>query len=84
MPQIWTIFPKTSDPYQLHNLAFEKDKRWIDEENKQILLDRLEQLSNCKGSNDCNNPVFEPSRGLNIPSRLFEDNPQVSKTKSLP
>ena len=77
------IFVK-SDPYQLHNLAFQKDKEWISEENRLTLVNRLEQLSNCKGSNDCNDPVFEPSRGLNIPSWLFEDNPQAIEMKSLP
>jgi len=59
-----------NDPYQLHNLAYEEDKeRWIDGDMKQALLYRMEELSNCHGPNDCNAPIFGPSKRLSIPSK---------------
>ena len=58
-----------SDPYQLHNVAFEEANLWIDDDTKQVLLGRIGELSNCYGTNDCNRPMFEPSKKLNIPSR---------------
>ena len=58
-----------SDPYQLHNVAFEEANLWIDDDTKQVLLGRIDELSNCYGTNDCNLPMFEPSKKLKIPSR---------------
>jgi hypothetical protein len=50
-------------------VAFEETNLWIDEDTKQVLLGRTDELSNCYGTNDCNRPMFEPSKKLNIPSR---------------
>ena len=64
-----------NDPYQLHNLAYEEDKeRWIDGDMKQALLYRMEELSNCHGPNDCNAPIFGPSKRLSIPSKKRSKN----------